>query len=602
VSRDVDSIKSAFAKTSGRQADSQLRGFPPGHFVGFFLSIDGGQIVVSPGEANVAGVEVILKNRATVEENAWAVTRSAQHMYYIYLKRDGMFWVDTLDPTWQSLYNGNYHPVLGYRYLGKVFNDSDGKIIYKLSAHYDQQSSIIVGAKGFTGYMDYECDGVADQEEINLALKFATEWSEYGGKVHLSRGGFFTTAAVEGDSNCTLEGEGPGATVVKKNGNFYAIECIGTSVIPKVNFQIRDMTITRDATDTNDIDLVRIEYVHNLLIEYCECLDAYSDSLHIIVSNGQVLHNKIWWADAPGAANVTGIYLYVCDSLRVEGNEIGPITNYAAGNFVGIENAGNNHEYITSNLIHDLSAIGISIGIRCIGAALVANNIITECCDYTSSGVNGIYVTGGSALNPSVVTENYGRDNGNLIDYGNCESATPPAMFGEVSVTLSNCTFARSNAEAHSGTYSYKVTKTNAAGTYAAVYLSDNILTNDLHGIVVGKTHTVSMRVRIPPGGMTGTELKVGGINYVSAAWAEIGSDTAANTYDEWQELVTQGTVNAGATGFTVQLFMAATMAINEYFYIDDIRLRPDGVGNDYGQNYVDAGTGTLTGSNSWQL
>ena len=52
-------------------------------------------------------------------------------------------------------------------------------------------------------------------------------------------------------------------------------------------------------------------------------------------------------------------------------------------------------------------------------------------------------------------TFSLGRED-NLIDRGNCESTTKPALLGETAGAASNCTFARSADFAHGGEYSFK--------------------------------------------------------------------------------------------------------------------------------------------------
>lgn len=606
MSRNVDSIRSAFSRVQGTQSTSETLNFPPGHFVGFFLSFDGGQIVVSEGEANVAGHSVRLANSATLEENAWAVTRSAQHMYYVYLKRDGNFWVDTNDPTWMSMYNGFYHPVLAYRYLGKVFVDSDGKLIYKLSAHYDQQSAIVVGAKGYTGYMDYECDGVDDQEEINLALKFANEWGEYGGKVRLSRGGFYTTAAIDVPSNVSLEGDGMGATVITKNCNDYGIKVVGTSVIYKSNVSISLLTVTRDAADTNDKALIRVAFASNVAVEKCSAENSYRsgietyDSCTNIRISDNLVSNTIWrgiscYANtgrvSGNIVNNSGNYgIYIeCNEVDVENNNVSDCLHgiYVAGD-------GNN---IRSNTIRTIDGYGVAV-------VLSDDNTISG--NTISNVAKEIQTTVAISIDSAVsedtyVASNHCYDNGNLIDRGNCESATPPAMIGEVTNTTSNATFARSSDYADTGTYSYKYTKTVAAGTNSYVMLQDNELTTDLHGAIAGQKHTLTVRVYIPSGGALGSECLIGLRHYVGAAWVG-ATQAAANVYDQWQTVTLTVTADASATGFGVYLDLAAAAENGEVFYVDNIRLRPDGVGNDYSQQFADAGTGTLTNGNTWEI
>jgi hypothetical protein len=157
----------------------------------------------------------------------------------------------------------------------------------------------------------------------------------------------------------------------------------------------------------------------------------------------------------------------------------------------------------------------------------------------------------------------------NLIDLGTCESATPPAMTGETSNTLVSCTFARSSAVSRNGTYSYKFTKT---GDWPLAGLSDNTNTNDLHGLVPGRTYTFNAWVYIPAGDILGTEIYIFIQDYVGAAWVQ-ASAQATNTYDEWQLLTVTKTIDPAAPGAYILFYCANTAGNGEFFYADDISL-----------------------------
>ena len=161
----------------------------------------------------------------------------------------------------------------------------------------------------------------------------------------------------------------------------------------------------------------------------------------------------------------------------------------------------------------------------------------------------------------------------NFIDRGNCENATPPMIHGETVPVLASMTFARDIAEAHGGTYSYKVTKIIASGTAAYVTLCDNENTNDMHGMAVGRTYTKSVWVKVPvASGIALNEIRMWIDDYIAPAWVSSysGNPTA---FDAWKKLTVTRTIRSGATGATIGIEIISTAANNEYFYIDDISL-----------------------------
>ncbi len=157
-----------------------------------------------------------------------------------------------------------------------------------------------------------------------------------------------------------------------------------------------------------------------------------------------------------------------------------------------------------------------------------------------------------------------------MIDRGDCESATPPMITGETVPLLSNATWARDNAFAHGGTFGYKFTKTVAAGTYGRVFITDSIDTADLHGLTIGLKIVVSIWIYIPAAsGILGSEITFDVGDY-QGAWAATTA-TAANIYDDWQLVQVERTVRGAATGAYIRINAEPAASINEYFYCDDI-------------------------------
>ena len=117
-----------------------------------------------------------------------------------------------------------------------------------------------------------------------------------------------------------------------------------------------------------------------------------------------------------------------------------------------------------------------------------------------------------------------------------------------------------------------------------------------------GCTYTLSRWVYIPAAsGILGSEVLLAIGDYAAGAWAE-NVQAAALTYDAWQLVSVTRTIRATATGAYVREQAASAAALNEYYYVDDIRHRPDGVSNEHLQQFSDAGTGTRQGQNSWNV
>ena len=157
-----------------------------------------------------------------------------------------------------------------------------------------------------------------------------------------------------------------------------------------------------------------------------------------------------------------------------------------------------------------------------------------------------------------------------LMDRGGCEAVLNPAMFDELTVTLSNATLERQSAEVYHGRFARVGTKTIAAGTAATITLADSIAGGDMHGMVAAATYTIRAKLKLPSGAMLGSE-------WVLAIVDSAGSTTqaATNTYDLWQVVTVTRTLDAGATYAYPQIQINANAANNELFYIDIIEFDP---------------------------
>ncbi len=163
----------------------------------------------------------------------------------------------------------------------------------------------------------------------------------------------------------------------------------------------------------------------------------------------------------------------------------------------------------------------------------------------------------------------------NLFDRGNCSSPIPPMIFGETVPVLNNATFARSSAQAHTGDYSYLFTKTSAAGAgIGRVNITDNFDVTDMHGTVAGSAYGFSAWTYIPTAsGVAVSEVQILISQSIAGAALTLVDTMTATTLDAWENLTSTFTLDVAATGFTIQIRAATGAALNEYFYIDDLKL-----------------------------
>ena len=160
----------------------------------------------------------------------------------------------------------------------------------------------------------------------------------------------------------------------------------------------------------------------------------------------------------------------------------------------------------------------------------------------------------------------------NYIDRADCENETPPMVFNEISPYLVNTTFVRSLEQKRNGTYSYKIVKTIASGTSGQTHITDNISIVDMHGLEANKMYALEVWVYIPSAsGILASEIAIEIYDY-DGGW--VSSYAQPTLYDMWEKITVTRTIRAGATGVQLRLFAASAPALNEYFYVDDIRLR----------------------------
>lgn len=159
------------------------------------------------------------------------------------------------------------------------------------------------------------------------------------------------------------------------------------------------------------------------------------------------------------------------------------------------------------------------------------------------------------------------------MDRKDCESTTPPMVKGQTVPVLYNATWARSADFKHGGSYSYKLTKTIAAGTAAYAMQVDDGGTSTLNNFVPGRSYRFGAWLYVP----TASGIQVGEVylrtqQYANGAWT--GEPLYfSGAKDTWlyQEMIID--VDPDATHVDIEIVVAAAASLNEYFYIDDFSL-----------------------------
>ncbi len=144
---------------------------------------------------------------------------------------------------------------------------------------------------------------------------------------------------------------------------------------------------------------------------------------------------------------------------------------------------------------------------------------------------------------------------------------------GGYTATLANATWARSDEQAHEGSYSYKITKGASGGDNANAYLQVGSGTTDLHGLIPGVQYTFEAWVYVPSsGGCAVGEAQLRLAAYVSS-WG--AGSAAATTNDAWEKLSLTYSIPFPTTGTRAAIRMDDLASTGEYFYVDNIRLYP---------------------------
>jgi hypothetical protein len=316
----------------------------------------------------------------------------------------------------------------------------------------------------------------------------------------------------------------------------------------------------------------------------------------VVGGGGSVTENDVSGVAMADIQNETiiGIIFKDCTTVNATNNRIHDLID--SNSVSGLTaNTGCTNVVFSGNIIEDC----ISLDSTCKGISFssdynkLSDNIVRNIytLDNSAAGTHtGILIQSGSDY--TQILNNQSINNGNLIDRGNCESTTAPMVFDEtVPVETNVDTYARSDEQAYSGTYSFKAV--GDGGGNMRVTLTDSVAGN--HGLIPGTTYTLTAYVYVPSGGYTVGNVK---LIYDDDQTAAIYS-SAVSAADTWTLLTRQFTVDGASTDLFVGLDVAETGTDSVYW--GNIRLLPEGIHNEHNQNFVDSGTGTQLSGNSWQ-
>jgi hypothetical protein len=155
-----------------------------------------------------------------------------------------------------------------------------------------------------------------------------------------------------------------------------------------------------------------------------------------------------------------------------------------------------------------------------------------------------------------------------LMKNGNCESATGPTL-GVAPAAATNGTWARSSAQKKTGTYSWLLTKTTAAGAGdAKAYFCDALTTTSMNGLKVSRTYYFEGWLYTDAASTANVTLVVN--QYYSATWNQ--TSYPATAIGSFVKVSGTFTTNAAATGIHLYVQIASAEVLNKVVYVDDLR------------------------------
>ncbi len=171
-----------------------------------------------------------------------------------------------------------------------------------------------------------------------------------------------------------------------------------------------------------------------------------------------------------------------------------------------------------------------------------------------------------------------------------------PYILGDT-FSLSGCTAELSTQKYYEGTKSLKITQTAVStGEYR---FCGNINKNNLHTLFPGTEYQLSgYTYLLSTGSPTTGEVKfiLGYTTSTGGAWHETTGNVSTGK-DAWGLVETTNfLIPTGAKSAKALIRINAAASTDEYFYVDNLRLKPIGTHNLHNQNFYDAGTNTYYG------
>jgi len=641
----------------GRSVDNtaMATGLPLGYGQGFKVTWTApGTVTVGPGAANVSGIQVAIDQDTVISESMWLVVRNENTHYYIYLMRDGNFEVDTTAPvlsTNNDFYN--YHPITGGRFIGRFFTDSNKDTVFATTGT-KSVPEVWVSASTFTDIADYQCDGTADEVQINAAVSYLAE-AFAGGVISLSSGTFTLGDAVDLKSNIILTGAGAG-TVLEPAPSAGAIRVTGTDGNEIAGAGIRHFKIKRTAVLTADCEDVNLDYADRFFANAVEfdadaaiaSPDPYDhtvikadncDDLFVMACvlrmagrgirttrcTGQILANAISMSAPADKQYTIGVQVDISQRFHVADNTISDLLNSRPGqaNLRAIYVSGSQNSSIQNNSVSniratantnaDSSCVGISAS-GAWGGAGISGNMITGVHDWHAGevgGASGILIHSGT--DDVNISGNHieHADTGIRIDAGSCDRTIVSGNFvtncGQL-ISDGNCEDAYAPmvleetvpySAGSGGSYALSAAQAYEGG-YSYLLTGDGV--GDCLRDFMDDNNTANMH-----GLLAGVEYTLEVWVYVVApllaaevqfyiydytgGWASTRASPVGQ--NAWEKVAVTRTVRVGATGTTARFMLNTGHSPNEKAYIDNVRLFPTNHQNAHENCLEDNGTDT---------
>ena len=389
--RSYEDIRKAKLKAELETTTQEVQQMPPGYQAGGRVGFKNSNFIVDPFVMNVRGRLVKLPTQQQVSGHEWAVARRNGYYYYLYVSQDRSFSVRPGKPVFDETLFAHKHPTSGDRLLGVGFVDSQGEMIYASSHLEIDTHEVTVVASDYAGEdYDYRCDGVADEVEINLAIRYmaASKGKDGsgndlpgGGIVRLSPGSFNLSSEISMLGSITLEGSGHGTRIIPDStagAQSHGIHVPGTSASPIDGCVIRNLRVQRSARNNGFTEAgetiprdIFAEYANNMIIQNNWVIDSPAYGISVTYSKDFLVSGNI----------VRDAYVVGYGGLHIDLGA-GDGDTLLSGRVV------NNEVYNTAVTTAPL----IGIQVHAPGRSLVANNVVRNLLCNSTSSIRGISV------------------------------------------------------------------------------------------------------------------------------------------------------------------------------------------------------------------